>query len=140
MTISTGRALIDTSALLALAHPRDQYHQQAVRIARQFVDAGGRWLGTTMVLGELHGLLLHRRGPDVARRVTADLLGDPAFVWIDASTTLVQDAMDAWLYRFRHQRFTLVDAVSFALMKRESLTTAFAFDSHFVTAGFAQLT
>lgn len=140
MTISTGKALIDTSALLALAHPRDQYHQQAVRIARQFVDDGGRWLGTTMVLGELHGLLLHRRGPTVARRVTADLLGDPAFVWIDASTTLVQDAMDGWLYRFRDQRFTLVDAVSFALMKRESLTTAFAFDSHFVTAGFAQLT
>lgn len=45
----------------------------------------------------------------------------------------------AILRRYADQEFSLTDAVSFALMQRRGLTTAFAFDTHFATAGFVCL-
>ncbi|MBI1723947.1 MAG: PIN domain-containing protein [Gemmatimonadetes bacterium] len=132
-------ALVDTSALLALIRSSDQYHAGAVAITRRFLSSGGRYVGTTLVLGELHRLVLYSRGAADARAAVANLLDDPAHEWFDVTVTLVLDALHNWLDRFRDQRFSLVDAVSFEVMRRERLTHAFAFDRHFVTAGFELL-
>lgn len=130
------RVLIDTSALLALAHPRDQYHARAVATARRFLSRHGRWVGTTLVLGELHGHLLHRRGPADARDLTMALLDDSAYEWMDTTVDLVRTAVGSWIERYRDQAFSLTDAVSFEIMRRERLQTAFAYDDHFRAAGF----
>ncbi len=135
----TGRALVDTGALLALASPRDQHHAEAVAIGRRFLAGGGRWFGTTLVLGETHGHLLQRRGPEVARTVIAALLDDPAYEWVEVSPAVIRQAVADWLLRYLDQRFSLTDAVSFTVMKRARLSLAFAFDADFVTAGFEWL-
>ena len=134
------RAAIDTGALLALASPRDQYHKDAVRIAKRFVTRGGRWTGTVLVLAELHGHLLRWRGPGPAREVIGALLRDPAFDWRDAGVELLESAMSDWLEPFADQRFSLTDAVTFELMRRERLRQVFAFDQDFRTAGYQLLT
>lgn len=133
------RALADTSALLALANPRDQYHARATDIARRFLAAGGRLVGTTLVLAELYNHLLYLTGPARARRVTAALLEDPAYEWLDAPVPLIRAAVSGWLERFADQRFSLTDAVSFEVMRRQRLAAAFAFDDDFRTAGFEPL-
>lgn len=133
------QALIDTSALLALARSRDQYHERAIGIAEKHLSAGGRFIGTTLILGELHAHLLHLRGPAEARDKIGRLLGDPIHDWVEVGAGLVTDALDDWLERFRDQGFTLADAVSFVVMKREGITRAFAFDRHFEVAGFELL-
>lgn len=132
----TARALLDTSALLAIASPRDQHHGEAVAIGRRFLAAGGRWIGTTLILGELHTHLLYRAGREVARTHLAALLADPSYEWLDVTTPLVRGAIAGWLDRFGDQRFSLTDAVSFEVMRRGRVEVAFAFDPHFVTAGF----
>lgn len=129
-------AAIDTGALLALASRRDQYHARAVDVAARFRRAGGRWIGSTLVLAELHGHLLRRADPATARRVIAAVLGDPIYDWRDASTELVRAALAQWIARYSDQHFSLTDAVTFELMRQERLTRAFAFDNDFVTAGF----
>jgi len=134
--MSASRALADTSALLALANPRDQYHARATDIARRFFAAGGRLAGTALVLGELYSHLLYLMGPAAARRATVALLDDPGYEWLDTPVSLVRAAVSGWLERFADQRFSLTDAVSFEVMRRQRLTTAFAFDRDFVTAGF----
>lgn len=136
---TSSAALVDTSALLALGAPRDQHHERAVTIARNFLAGNGRLVGTTLVLGEFHGLALQRQGPETARAALAQLLDDPVYEWVGVSLDLVRDAASAWLDRFRDQRFSLADAVSFEVMRREKIHTAFAFDRHFVTAGFELL-
>ncbi len=130
------RQLFDTGALLALASPRDQYHARAVRHARAHLKAGGRWIGTALVLGEFHGLLLSRAGPGRAGEVLRDLLDDPACEWLDVPAELVREAAERWLARFPDQRFTLADAVSFEVMRRRKVKQAFAYDRHFAVAGF----
>ncbi len=51
----------------------------------------------------------------------------------------MRDASSNWLTRFDDQPFSLVDAVSFEVMRREDVTSAFAFDHHFEVAGFELL-
>jgi len=135
----SGRAFVDTGALVALAGTRDQYHARARDIAQRHLAAGGSWLGTTLILAELHGLLLKRAGPEAARRTVAALLDDPIYEWLDVPQELVRRTLGGWLERFRDQPFTLTDAVSFEVMRRERIKHAFAFDGHFVTAGYALL-
>jgi uncharacterized protein len=133
------RALADTSALLALSRRNDQYHQRAVRIADAHLAAGGRFVGTALVLGELHSHLLYLRGPPGARAALQQLVEDPVHEWLDVPASLVRDAIATWLDRYRDQSFSLINAVSFEVMRRERLTHAFAFDHHFTVAGFELL-
>ena len=137
--MSAGRAAIDTGALLALASSRDQYHERALSLESKFRRAGGRWVGSTLVIAELHGHLLRRANPILARRVVSALLRDPAFEWRDASADLIARAVAQWLDRFADQRFSLTDAVTFEIMRSERLTHAFAFDQDFEVAGFELL-
>ena len=133
------RIAIDTGALLALASARDQYHARAVAAEARARAMGGRWVASTLVLAELHGHLIQRTDVRRARAIVAGLLRDDAFEWHDATAALVTDAIERWMVRFADQRFSLTDAVTFELMRRERLTVAFAFDRDFVTAGYALL-
>jgi len=107
-----------------------------VEIARRHLAAGGRFVGSVLVLGELYGHLLHRRGPAVARRVVAALLDDPVYDWVEVSAELLRAATSAWLERYADQRFSLTDAVSFELMRARRVEVAFAYDDDFRSAGF----
>lgn len=130
------RIWVDTGALLALASPRDQYHQHAVATLRRHAAAGARWVSSVLVLAEFHVHAVRQRGPAAARAAVTSLLGDAGYDWLDVPVAVVGDAVSRWLDRFQDQPFSLTDAVGFELMRRERLTHAFAFDQHFVTAGF----
>jgi predicted nucleic acid-binding protein len=110
-----------------------------VRSAARFRSAGGRWIGSVLVLGELHGHLIRRIDPDKASRVISTLVSDPMFEWHAVSLDLIREALSDWISRFGEQRFSLTDAVTFALMRRERVTRAFAYDADFITAGFELL-
>jgi predicted nucleic acid-binding protein len=133
------RALIDTSALLALSHGRDQYHETAVAIAKTHRSAGGRFVGTTSILTEFHSHLLYLRDSAVARAALMSLLADPIHEWLEVDAELLREANGNWLLPYEDQRFSLVDAVSFEVMRRTRVARAFAFDRHFEVAGFELL-
>lgn len=133
------RVLVDTSALLALSLPRDQWHAAAVRTARTSTTSGLRFLGTTLILAEFQACLLYARGGEHARAAVTRLLADPLHHWLPVDHDLVHHAAARWLARFPDERFSLTDAVSFEVMRRERVTHAFAFDRHFEAAGFKRL-
>ena len=135
----SARVLMDTGALLALSHRRDQNHEQAVAIAERHRAGGGTFVGTTLVLSEFYSHLLYLRDPTTARAALGHLLNDPIQEWLEVGPDLVGAARAHWLTRFADQRFSLVDAVSFEVMQRNKVTSAFAFDHHFEIAGFELL-
>lgn len=137
MSVSPPRAAIDTGALLALASPRDQYHGAALRIARTHLSHGGRWIGSTLVLAELHGHLLRWREPRTAHRVLDAVRRDTAYEWIAVDDALIEAATTNWLLRFADHRLSLTDAVTCELMARAKLMQVFAFDQDFVMAGYS---
>jgi predicted nucleic acid-binding protein len=51
------------------------------------------------------------------------------------------DTADAWriLEQYSDHDFSFVDATSFSAMRSRSITDVFAFDRHFLTAGFARV-
>jgi predicted nucleic acid-binding protein len=72
---------------------------------------------------------------------------DVALAWKDSLTAVphlkvlpatVKDLEQAWPYFERPDlhKLSAVDAVSFGLMAQRRIRVAFAFDSHFATAGF----
>jgi predicted nucleic acid-binding protein len=58
-------------------------------------------------------------------------------VFVDRS--LQSAAVEDWLRRFGDQPFTLANAVSFAVMRKEKIRSAFTFDRHLSIAGFESL-
>jgi predicted nucleic acid-binding protein len=132
-------ASIDTGPLLAIASSRDERHQRALEIEERFRRGGGRFVGSTLVLHELHEHLSRHAGSGRAWEVVSALLTDPVFEWHDASVELLEAGRRQWIDRFSDQRLSLMHAVTFALMKRERLRRAFSFHDAFVTAGFELL-
>jgi predicted nucleic acid-binding protein len=123
---------LDTSAIYAWADARDSNHSAAVARLRAIVSSGEQFLTHNYVVLEAFTLLHARLGMDSATRFATDC---DAFeiVWIDKN---VHDAAIGEFRKSRKRRISLVDQISFLVMRRRNLRTAFAFDSDFRTAGF----
>jgi len=80
--------------------------------------------------------MLRLRGPEAARNLIDALRRDTAYEWHEVDLDLIESAIGDWLRRFSDQRFSLTDAVTFEVMRRERLRIAFAFDRDFRTAGY----
>jgi predicted nucleic acid-binding protein len=126
---------VDTSALFALVDVDDRRHLRAKQIFDQLL-VRERSLTHSYVAVESEALARRRLGPDAARTLLLDLLPLPSMVWVDeelhlAGITAVVSAGS--------RRLSLVDCVSFELMRRERIDTAFAFDRHFAEQGFTTI-
>ena len=123
---------VDTSAVYALADRRDLHHQTAVRRFGELMARGEALLTHNYILLESVTLLQARLGHAAASSFAKE---STAFEieWVDK--TLHEAGIRAF-NAFSKRRLSLVDHVSFLVMKRRNLTTAFAFDPDFRTAGF----
>ncbi len=123
---------VDTSAIYAWADAADLNHRPAVRRLRAILDSGDRLLTHNYVLVEAHSLLQARLGVTAALKLAQD---SSAFVidWVDDD---LHAAGVRELERSRKRGVSLVDQISFLVMRRRQVETAFAFDPDFVSAGF----
>lgn len=122
---------LDTSALYAVVAADDPNHRAA---AAEFEDLLSAPLVThNYVVVESIALVHSRFGHAAARRLITDLLPAVETIWVDDS--LQTAATSAFLAGSR-ARVSFVDRVSFELMRRERIDTAFAFDPDFDREGF----
>jgi predicted nucleic acid-binding protein len=129
---------VDTGAWLALADRSDGHHKEAVKILRD-LNERCRLLTTNLVVAESYVLILRTLSHEAAIAFLDSIEGSPRTRKVFSDESLEAAAVTI-LRKFRDQDFSYTDAVSFALMKRDSVTRAFTFDSHFLTAGFRPLT
>jgi uncharacterized protein len=127
------KLLADTGALLALFNPRDALHQPARRFVRE--AAGSRFVVTELILAETVTRLRARTDAARAADLGTALLNSRRYEVLFVDPPLV-DAGLANLRRFADKRLSLVDAVSFAVIRSLGLDGSFTFDRDFSDCGF----
>jgi len=139
LTITYTRRLkmnfVDTGPFLARYLRKDQHHRQAVRL---WPTLEPPVYTSNHVLAELAKLLARRAGYLFAVDCITDIYASPTFR-ILVSTRDDETGALTWMRRLADQNIGFTDCVSFTLMRRHRIRTAFTFDRHFRTAGFEVL-
>ncbi len=123
---------VDTSALLAFLD-RDAARHERVVASLSSILADGSGVTHNYVVLETEALAHRRLGGSAARRLLEDVVPLLDVAWIDAELHAV--AVAAHLKALR-RRSSLVDHVSFEVMRRRGLDVALALDDDFAAAGF----
>jgi predicted nucleic acid-binding protein len=123
---------LDTSAIYAWADTADPNHQTAVRRLQAILDRGEDLLTHNYVLVESIALLQARLGVAAAIKLAKDSKAF-AIEWVndDLHASGIRE-----LQRSKKRHLSLVDHISFVVMRQRQVATAFAFDPDFMTAGF----
>ena len=124
---------VDTSVFCARYARGDAYHQTASRLWTEL--DGTPLITTNHVLEESLTLLARRVGYPFAANLASHV---HASVELDVIYTTREEEQDAlpFFKKFADQRVGFTDCISFAVMRRYGIRTAFTFDRHFVDAGF----
>jgi len=128
---------VDSSAFAAFFLDREERHRDALAIAGILARRGLLQLATNTVAIETHALILSRAGRVAAREALREIDTTIALVRVGEED---EQAGRAILDRYADKDFSLTDAISFAVMDRLRLRTAFAFDLHFAQYGLDVLT
>jgi predicted nucleic acid-binding protein len=123
---------IDTSAIYAWTDRGDPNHEEAKRRLSAALQARESLLTHNYVLVECGALLQKRLGLEVAISVLEDARLFE-LEWVERGTH--EEAVRRLKARRRRQ-VSLVDQVSFLVMRTRGIDTAFAFDRHFEDEGF----
>lgn len=132
----SGILFLDTSGWLAALSAREAAHAHARQAYVGQVTEGGTLLTTSLVVAEMHTLIMRFRGTAPALDFLDRLAADASHEVVDVDRDLRVAAIERWLRRFRDHEFSLADAVSFEVMRRRRVRRALALDRHFVEAGF----
>jgi predicted nucleic acid-binding protein len=123
---------VDTSGLLAFLDRDAARHEEVVASIAEILDER-RAITHNYVLLETEAVAGRRLGAGVARRLLEDLVPALEVVWVDRE--LHEAAVTAHL-RSPRRRSSLVDQVSFELMRRLGVRSALALDRDFAREGF----
>lgn len=124
---------LDTSFLYALAVVGDAKHEESVRLFSRALGDGAEFVIHNLILVETMALLQNRHGMKVAQDLARDSRHFRT-LFID------KDLHEAVLDRFAgsgKRGLSLVDMFSFAIMRREAIKYALAFDEDFTREGFS---
>ncbi|MCK4417225.1 MAG: PIN domain-containing protein [Candidatus Latescibacteria bacterium] len=132
---------VDTSAWIAMWNRKDENHQTALKFKDKITSSGRSLLTSNYVLDETYTLLLLNVGykGTIEFRHHFEELRDLAAVAVYFVSEEVE--AEAWeiFERFNlDKQWSFTDCTSKAIMEREGLTEAFAFDRHFDQMGFVR--
>ena len=127
---------VDTSALYAVIDADDSNHPGAKAEWEGLLVSGTPLATTSYVLVETVALVQSRLGMQAVRLFQQDVSPMLAVTWIGETT---HQAGLAGVLAAGRRGLSLVDCVSFEVMRHLGLQEAFAFDPHFAEQGFGCL-
>jgi uncharacterized protein len=130
------KAFVDTSALLALLDGGDDHHDAAVAGWHRLAEAESALVTSNYIVLETIAVAQHRLGLDAVRALVRDVLPLIDVVFVDEP---IHEAGLSALLAAGRRRLSLVDCVSFEVMRRRHIRRALAFDAHFEEYGFERV-
>ena len=122
---------LDTGYFVALMIPQDQWHSAATNLA----TVPAALVTSSQVIGETVSLLQLRGHFSLALEFLQNVCDDPDLRIIYPDMALQTAAWDEFK-RCGGFGANAVDCLSFAIMRKNRIARAYAFDAHFATAGF----
>lgn len=123
---------VDTSALYALMDRDDFNHERARRFWIE-LSPDEPLLTHNYVLVETSALVQRRLGIEALQTLLDELTLPISTVFVDR---VMHDAAVSGVLNARVRHVSLVDVVSFEVMRRAGVRAAFTFDDHFAQFGF----
>ena len=130
---------VDATAWVALADIREARHADAVRIYSELLRQRSRLVTSELMVAEAQ-IMIRRRVHHQAAMTFVEQVNESPQIELAFLDAALEAETKAILRQYDDQDFSFADAAAFALMRQRGLTHAFAFDGHFVTAGFILLT
>jgi len=124
---------VDTSALYSALDATDANHEVAKTILERLIRSGEVLLTTNYVLLETSALVQRRLGLDALRLFHTDIAPVLSVEWIAQAA---HNAATEAVLTANRRNLSLVDCVSFHVMRSAAISQAFSFDSHFREQGF----
>jgi uncharacterized protein len=132
------RVFIDTGAFVALRNRSEREHDDARATLLELTSKRAALVTSNYVFAETYTALMVRVGRDEAIQWGRRFRASNAIELIRADES-IEEAAWSILDSHEDKRWSYVDAISFALMESERITTAFAFDHHFAQRGLTVL-
>ena len=130
------RIFIDTSAFYALLDRDDENHRRAKSAWADLLSNENTFVTSNYVLVETFALLQHRLGMEAVRGFQNDVL---PLVNVEFIIAEIHRSSISALLSVSRRNLSLVDCVSFEMMRTLEIKTAFVFDPRFKEQGFDTL-
>lgn len=131
------RVFVDASAVIALLIETDSNHRRAAEIAARLESEHAELITSSMVIAEVLTVLSIRFSKPLALQFGERVFKNEIDV-IHPNVMLFESAWNVWKEEARKD-VSFVDAMSFAIIDAQDITTAFSFDKHFIKRDFEVL-
>ena len=127
---------MDTSAFYAILDGEDKHHKTAASVWKYLLNNDIGLVTSGFVLVETFALIQHRLGLPALQGFYENIYPLLFVEWTDESDF---QAGAASVLSAQRRDLSLVDCVSFILMRRLGIHSVFSFDKHFSEQGFEEI-
>ena len=123
--------LIDASAAIALADPKDQFHKEATAF---FNQSDVVWVILNITTHEVYKIIRYRIGFNKAISIYNSLIRGGKVILPFTEGDEIEAVKI--LTKYSEHKLSFYDALCFAVMKKTGIYRVFAFDKHFFLLGY----
>ncbi|RJP30424.1 MAG: PIN domain-containing protein [Candidatus Omnitrophota bacterium] len=126
---------VDTNAWIALNNRKDQWHCLSIKMNKELLLKGYRYITTNFVLDETYTCLLMKVGHFTAVNFGEGIRSSRLIHVVPITVDIEEEAWKLFK-QYTDKHFSFTDCTSFIVMRRLALTKAFTNDHHFEQIGF----